>query len=344
MTSTLVEASLPARLGDSELVGKFEDGSDEWHAQRTNGIGSSEVASCAGIPGAYKSAYVLWLEKSGYYTPPEPDEALAEMFRMGHYMENLLDEYLLNERPHEVAVAAGSWRHVEDHSALLNPDRLVWDTLHMKWRGREYKNSARGFDNDQPPLKYIVQSEWCRGSLGFDEWELFAVVAGSSVKAWTIKPGVMGAVAVENQKTGHVEQVYGVRYEALLAAQRSFMQSVRDKNPPPVDGSIEGFDYIKSRAVKIDPTEDAYLDWQMAYGLHYADQQAKTWTKELIRMKSLVLEEMGEAKFAKLKPEVDGKEGVTVARRQLPTKGKTPTLYLSTSRAAKQALDLDIES
>ena len=119
---------------------------------------------------------------------------------------------------------------------------------------------------------------------------------------------------------------------------------MRDKNPPPVDGSIEGFDYIKSQASKINPAEDAYLDWQMAHDLHYADQQAKTWTKELTRVKSLVLEEMGEAKLAKLKPEMDGKEGVTVARRQLPAKGKTPTLYLSTSRAAKQALNLDIVS
>lgn len=344
MTASLVEAFLPDRLGDSELVGKFEDGSEEWHQQRANGVGSSEVASCADLPGAFKSKYVLWLEKCGYYTPPEPDEATAEMFRMGHLMENLLDEYLLQERPHEIPHQAGSWRHVDNHSALLNPDRLVWDTQHERWRGREYKASARGFDNDQPPLKYIAQCEWCRGSLGFDEWELFAAVAGSSVKAWTIKPGVMGAVQVTNQKTGHAEQVYGIGYSSLVAAAESFIQSVRDKNPPPVDGSIEGFDYIKSRAVKIDPTEDAYLDWQMAYGLHYADQQAKTWTKELIRMKSLVLEEMGEAKFAKLKPEVDGKEGVTVARRQLPTKGKAPTLYLSTSRAAKQALDLDIES
>lgn len=342
--ASLVEVVPPNRLGDFELVGKFEDGSDEWHAQRADGIGSSEVASCIGVPGAYKSAYMLWLEKSGYYTPPEPDEATAEMFRMGHYMENLIDEYLLDERPHEIPAAAGSWRHVDDPSAKMNPDRLVWDTQCERWRGREYKNSARGFDNDQPPLRYIAQCEWCRGALGFDEWELFVVVAGSSVKAWTIKPGIMGAVAVENQKTGHVEQVYGVRYKALLAAQRSFMQSVRDKNPPPVDGSIEGFDYIKSRASEINPAEDAYLDWQMAHDLHYADQQAKTWTKELTRVKSLVLEEMGEAKFAKLKPEMDGKEGVTVARRQLPTKGKTPTLYLSTSRAAKQALNLDIVS
>lgn len=344
MTSTPEEVPIPTRLGNSELVGHLEDGSEEWHNQRANGVGSSEVASCADLPGAFKSKYVLWLEKCGYYTPPEPNEETAEMFRMGHLMENLLDEYLLQDRPHEIPLQAGSWRHVDNHSALLNPDRLVWDTQHERWRGREYKASARGFDNEQPPLRYIAQCEWCRGSLGLDEWELFAAVAGSSVKAWTIKPGVMGAVQVTNQKTGHAEQVYGIGYPSLLAAAESFIQSVRDKNPPPVDGSIEGFDYIKSQVSQINPAEDAYLDWQMAYDLHYADQQAKTWTKELTRVKSLVLEEMGEAKFAKLKPEMDGKEGVTVARRQLPAKGKTPTLYLSTSRAAKQALNLDIVS
>lgn len=342
--SDLVRASVPQVMGDSEFVGLFEDGSDEWHQQRSAGVGSSEVASCIDAPGAYKSKYALWLEKCGYYTPPEPDEATQELFRLGHLVEGLLDEYLKQDRPHEIAINAGSWRHVDNHSALLNPDRLVWDTQDQRWRGREYKLSTRGFDNDQPPLKYIIQSVWCYGSLGLDEWELFALVGGHSVKAWTIKPGVMGAVQVTNQKTGHAEQVYGIGYPSLLAAAESFIQSVRDKNPPPVDGSIEGFDYIKSQASQINPAEDAYLDWQMAHDLHYADQQAKTWTKELTRVKSLVLEEMGEAKLAKLKPEMDGKEGVTVARRQLPAKGKTPTLYLSTSRAAKQALNLDIVS
>lgn len=335
---------MPTTFGNSELVGHLEDGSEEWHAQRANGIGSSEVASCANLPGAFKTQYALWLEKAGYYTPPDPDPVLEEMFRMGHYMENLLDEYLADDRPHEIPIQAGSWRHIDDHSALLNPDRLAWDTLHLRWRGREYKASARGFDNDQPPLKYIAQCEWCRGSLGFDEWELFAVVAGNSVKAWTIKPGVMGAVEVINQKTGASEQVQGVGYEMLLAAQKSFVQSLRDNNPPPVDGSIAAFERAKSFTSTIDPSEDAIVEWQLAYDLHHADQQAKKWDAELRKVKSVVLEQMGEAKYAKLAPEKEGKEGVTVARRQLPTKGKTPTLYLSTSRAAKQALNLDIVS
>lgn len=339
MSSEIIQAMIPKVMGESELVGFFEDGSDEWHAQRGLGIGSSEVASCAEVPGAFKSKYALWIEKAGYYEPPEHDADTLMMFKMGHLQELTLDKYLAELKPHEIAVAAGSWRHVDDHTALLNPDRLVWDTQANRWRGREYKNTMRGFERDELPLKYVAQAEWCRGSLGLDEWELYALYSGAFVHGWVIKPGAFGSTAVTNMETGLTELVRGVSYGELKFSQRAFVQSLRDNNPPSIDGSLAAFDYVKSKHSEIDAKQSVEVTLEEAIELHEADFQSKHWSDRLTEAKAKIIDKMGEAKFVEVSLDGESKP-LRVARRQKAPKGNTPTLYLSTSRAVKTALDV----
>jgi predicted phage-related endonuclease len=328
-------------LGESEFVGFLEDGSDEWHAQRGTGIGSSEIATVANVPGAFKPKYILWLEKMGHYTPPEPDEDTKLMFLFGHLAELTLDEVLKVERPHELAFPAGSWRHKNDHTALANPDRLVFDTERQIWIGREYKNSRNGFEGDEAPLRYVAQAEWCRGSLGFPEWQLVAQYSGSSYRMWTIKPGPLGQTMVINHRKGTSELVTGVSYPELKAAQAEFVKLLRNNTPPPLDGGEETFDYMKRRHPDIDVDSDIEIPIELARELHESDAEYKALEAKLRRLKAEVLELMKDAKGAYIK---DGDKEERVAYRQAAPRGGAPTLYLSRTRAAKALMAKDAQA
>lgn len=332
------ELPFPSRLGEAEFVGYFEDGSEEWHAQRATGIGSSEVASCAGVPGAFKSAFMLWQEKMGNFVPPEPEERVRRMFLMGHLAEPTLDSIAHEERPWELSFKAGSWRHVNDHTALLNPDRLVWDTKRQIWIGREYKNSRRGFENDEVPLKYVAQAEWCRGMMGLAEWQVGAIYGGSDWRWWTVMPAPFGMVAVRNDQTGETEMVQGVSYLELKSAHEWFVNLLRTGTPPPLDGSEDTYDLVRAQKTGINEKEDVQVPVELARDLHEHTNKMKHHKDEAMRLKSEATQAMGEAKGAFIKDE-DGKD-VRVFYRQAGPNGGAPSLRVSTSRKAKEALGL----
>lgn len=332
------DLAFPSKIGDAEFVGFLKDGSEEWHRQRATGIGSSEVASCAGVPGAFKSAFMLWQEKMGNYVPPEPEERLRRIFLMGHLAEPTLDTIAHNERPWELSFKAGSWRHADDHTALLNPDRLVWDTEREIWIGREYKNSMRGFENDEVPLKYVAQAEWCRGIMGLEEWQIGAIYGGNDWRWWTVMPGPMGMVQVRNDQTAEVEFVQGVSYPELKAAQEWFVNLLRTATPPPLDGSEDTYNLVRASKTGINEQEDIEFPADIARELHEHDTLTKFHKEEAIRLKAEAAQIMGEAKGAFVKDK-DGKD-VRVLYRQAGPNGGAPSLRISNSRKAKEVLGL----
>lgn len=337
----MIPSTYPNEMGESEFVGLFEDGSPEWHAQRKTGIGSSEIASAAGVPGAFDSAYMLWQKKMGYLEDQEHEPHVQRMFDMGHYLEPVLDSIAKVERPWEYSYIPGSWRHKDDHTALLNPDRLVWDDKRGIWIGREYKASNRGFENDEVPLKYIAQSEWCRGSLGVPEWQLGAIYGSRDWRWWIIKPGPMGTVSVTNTMTGKVEIVSGVSYPELKDAHKRFMGLLRAGTPPPIDGSEDSYNHVRLQNKEVNEKSDIVVDMQLAKDIHYHDEKLNEHKAELTRLKSEFAQKMGDAKGAFVRDEND--KLVRVAYRQVGAHGGAPTLRLSRSRGAKTALATGVQ-
>src|SRR5687768_3604794 len=55
-------------------------------ARRRTGLGGSDIAAVLGIPGAYRGAYAVWLEKRGE-APPEIDEETSDLLDLGNLLE-----------------------------------------------------------------------------------------------------------------------------------------------------------------------------------------------------------------------------------------------------------------
>lgn len=295
MTKTPMSESV-TKLGPSKMIGHFEHDSDEWHLQRGKVIGASEIAGVAGIAGAYHGPYMTWMVKNGLYTPPEPDEDLKRRFRAGHLAEHTLDGMLVDEFPEEEPFETGSWVHETIPWAGANPDRLVWDHKTQEIRGREYKNSARGFEGDWPPLKFIAQCEYTRGLLGLPEYRLSVLEAGWDVRTWTIKPGPMRKTLVVSHRLGESKMFDGVSFPELMRAGQAFVLMT---SPPPKDGRDETFDFMKGRYEGIvDHGQDVQLPMDLIQRLHKYDRMQKEGVEGYNLARSEALELMKDAKGA----------------------------------------------
>jgi len=57
-----MEFYAPETLNGARLLGVYPPGSPEWHAERSLGIGGSEVGTILGL-NPWESAYALWAKK-----------------------------------------------------------------------------------------------------------------------------------------------------------------------------------------------------------------------------------------------------------------------------------------
>ena len=71
---------------------KLEQGSTEWLAFRTNGVGASEIASIAGVKGAFSKRHDVMMEKLG--AKKEISDFQKKLFADGHEWEALVRENL----------------------------------------------------------------------------------------------------------------------------------------------------------------------------------------------------------------------------------------------------------
>ena len=320
-----MSSSLPPVLGPSEQVGVFEDGSPQWHAQRATGIGGSEIASVCQVPGAFKSRYMLWLEKSGAITPEAPSPRLRRLFAAGHALEPVVvDEFALLNPQYEIH-PAGSWARTDHRWALSNPDRILrhrdtgeYSVLEIKTSGRGY-----GFDDGFPPAKYVSQCRWYAGNLGLASTTLVALVALGDYAEWLIPTA--SHLPVTRLEDGEQEFYGSIYYPGILEAGAAFVQSLAANVPPPLDGAEDTFEHLRASNPGIDELAAVDIPLELAVRLHRHQAQAKE--SELIarQAKSEILQLMGDAKVALV-------DGVKVAYRQ--GNGR-PTLYLARGNAVR---------
>jgi len=325
-------------LGPSKLAGKFVDGSPEWHQQRATGIGGSDVASVAQIEGAFKSRYVLWLEKAGLIPPETPNERTAELFEFGHRLEPVIaeafaDRMLDNYGVEEVAMTeSGSWARVDHPWALANPDRLV--LLDGELVGLEIKASGHGagYEGGMPPQKYLAQCLWYAGNLGLGTFYLAALISLGSLQIWRLSIKET-AVNVVNLTSGENEW-FGMNYGHLFEEAKEFHASLLSGEAPPLDGGNDTYDYMRAKETTIRPKGTVDIPLELAQRLHQWDAVNKESEVELKRAKSETLELMGDAKDALV-------EGTKVAYRQMSGRAKAPSLYLAKGTKVRELMAAD---
>lgn len=340
MTSE-AKAEAPAgavRLGTARLVGRFEDGSPEWHNARKSVIGGSEIGSILHVNN-FESKYVCWYKKAGFISSESGDNPL---FEWGHRLEPAVAAKFADNHPEFDVQMSGSWVHEDRPWHGANPDRVLAPTYgYVDDDGvdcteamaveavLEIKTSMNGYgwENDLCPVKYVAQLRWYLECFGF-EYGYLVVLANLGDYREFLVPRDPGKPVVSMQ-TG-AEEWYSIGGQEMLDAGEEFFNSLPGRatpegTPPDMDGGKDTYELVRTFHPDI-LNADFEIDPQMAEELREAVKASEAAQSEERRMKSLLLEAMGKNRRAVI-PTGDPKKPVVVARRQSKGGGK-PYLIL----------------
>ena len=184
-------------LGFAKYLGTFEPGTPEWHEAR-KGIGGSDIASVMD-KNPYKSAYTLFMEKSGQIDGNiEPTMAM----KMGTAFEPIIRELFHQSNWEWLTVhETGTWASIEDPKSVANVDGIIeWadgslGVLEIKF-SRMYW--------DQLPEHYNLQVQHYLSVLGLKRAVVVAVAGGD----WKEFEVVRDDSLIKDMKS-RVEAFYG---------------------------------------------------------------------------------------------------------------------------------------
>lgn len=316
------------QLGTATLIGSYEDGSPEWHAQRAKVIGGSEVGSIMQV-NSFESRYVLWYRKAGFI---EREEAENPIFEWGHRLEVPVAEKFADNHPEFAVQASGSWVHQDRPWHGANPDRLlapIYDFEGEEYIGDpeailEIKTSMAGYgwENDMCPIKYVAQLRWYMECFGFSYGYLAVLISLGDYREFMVPRDP--AQPVISLQTGNQEWYSIGGIEMLDAAAEFYMslpgQLTPEGTPPDIDGGTDTYELIRERHPDINNV-DVEVTTELALEFRQALADEKAAAAEAQRMKNLVLEIMGKGRRAVV-PTADPKKPIIVARRQSKKGGK----------------------
>ena len=276
----------PETFNEAELLGAFENGSEEWHKAREGGIGGSEVGTILGL-NPYESAYALWCKRTGRI-PSQIQENWA--IRFGKAFESPILGLWQEDHPEWEVFETGTYRSKSNPLLHANPDALARHRETGEWMIIEVKTARSTWDS--APQAYVAQVLHYMGVMG-------------------VKRGILVAVAgmtwYEHEVEYNQEQI-DIQNEMLL----KFWNSVQEDSQPDWDGSDATYQAVRYQHPLIEDVEVEVGDigWQVVNHQLFADS---VYT-ELQKLKSQLMDAMGNAKHAYVQ---DGVQKVRVASRQI---------------------------
>lgn len=147
-------------------------GSPEWLAARSDGIGSSDIPIIVG-ESPYRSALELWAEKTGIVPPAEVDPATRRLMDIGKRMEPVLLDLYEEETgrrarrvPRMLAHPTYPWAR-----ASLDAEAPVRRIVEAKWT-----HARRWSAGDAVPGDVLIQVQWQMFVTGRDVADVVALV------------------------------------------------------------------------------------------------------------------------------------------------------------------------
>jgi putative phage-type endonuclease len=251
------------------LVSTREMSHEEWLRARTHGIGGSDAPVILGLS-KWKTAFELWLEKTGQSTLPDTD---SEAAYWGSKLEALVAEEFVVREGKKVRRVNAVLRHPKYEWMLANIDRRVVGEnaiLECKttsaWLHGEWKD-------DEIPDAYIVQCQHYMAVTGAEKAYIAVLIGGNQYKC----------------KVVHRDDEL---INIIIEAERHFWEfNVLGNNPPALDGSSAAERFLKERysraqdgkVVELPPTYRARIEELLAIKARISEleQQQKTIENEL---------------------------------------------------------------
>lgn len=276
----------PETFNEAELLGAFENGSEEWHKAREGGIGGSEVGTILGL-NPYESAYALWCKRTGRI-PSQIQINWA--IRFGNAFEQPILDLWAEEHPEWEVFLTGTYRSKENPLLHANPDALAKHRETGEWMIIEIKTARSTWDS--VPQAYTAQVLHYMGVMGVQRGIIVAVA---------------GMTWFEQEVPYNAEQIQ-IQNEMLLRFWNSVQQDLR----PEWDGSDSTYQAVRYQhpLIEDEEVEVGDIGWQVVQHQLFADS---VYT-ELQKLKSQLMFEMGNAKHAYVYR--DGQK-VRVASRQI---------------------------
>jgi len=161
-----------------------EEDENEWLANRTKGIGGSDVGAICGV-NKYSSARLVYLKKTGQYQDSEDEfsEAALERMHFGRLLEPIVANEYVRRTGNKVVVAPATLAHKDYPWAIANVDRLIVDDKGIPYGILECKTASEYMDDawseGDIPLSYLYQLNWYLWITGLEYGVIACLVGGN---------------------------------------------------------------------------------------------------------------------------------------------------------------------
>lgn len=265
-----MEIYAPQVFNGAKLLGNFTAGSPEWHAERSNGVGGSEVGTILGL-NPYESAYALWAKKLGKI-PSEIKENWA--IRFGKAFEDPILQLWQEEHPEWKVYTTGTYQDADCSYRHANPDALAHNAATDEWMIIEVKTARNTWDS--VPESYVAQVLHYMGVMKITRGVIVAV-AGMTWNEYDV-PFSQDTIEMQNEAIDR------------------FWQCIQSDTKPAWDGSEATYNAVRIQYEQIDDSETDL--GQLGIDLINAQNAADAAYYKLSRIKSEVLDMMGTSKHA----------------------------------------------
>ncbi|EKK3384781.1 YqaJ viral recombinase family protein [Listeria innocua] len=200
----------------------------QWLLTRRQGIGGSDAGIIMGL-NKYKTAFELWLDKTGQVLP---DESAGEAAYWGNQMEEVVAKEFEKRTGKKVRRSNMMYQHPEHDFMLANVDRFIVgeDALLECKTASAYL--AKEWESDEVPATYLVQIQHYLAVTGKSK-AYAAVLIGGNKFIW--------------KEIDRDEELIN----QIIAFELDFWETnVKGQLAPALDGSSAAEKYLKDRFAK----------------------------------------------------------------------------------------------
>jgi putative phage-type endonuclease len=260
---------------DGVLLGSFTPGTPEWdEARKGLCITATEIAAVIGLS-PWQSDYSLWHKKAGL--PTAPFTATPEM-RWGSRFEDDVAEEFAEHHPEHPLLHTGTWKHRDRPWQRATPDRL-WGNRIVEIKTAAHADEWGPSGSDIFPVHYRCQITWQQDTLGLHQ------------------PAHLAVLILPYDYREYVVEYDEADAQLLRDAAERFLRSVRNGQPPDIDGSDHTYNTIRVQPDRYDPV-DVEIPGPIADDYEAMGAQHKAITAQYTQAKSRLLAALGNGKNA----------------------------------------------
>lgn len=209
----------------------------EWLQERAKGIGGSDAGIILGL-NKYRTAFELWLEKTGQVDPVEIDN---EAIYWGNEMENVVAKEFEKRTGKKVRKTNFMYSHPKHEFIKANVDRLIVGESAVLECKTASAYLAKEWEGEEIPATYLVQLQHYLGVTGKEKGYI-AVLIGGNRFVW--------------KEVERDEELIKMIFDAEF---NFWKYHVQQGHAPELDGSSAAEQYLKEKYAQAEKDKEIVL-------------------------------------------------------------------------------------